>query len=42
MTYDSEFGSHVTLYKNRIKQVIDEALNEHLILTLHLRTAFVS
>jgi len=29
MTYDSEFGSHVTLYKNRIKQVIDEALNEH-------------
>lgn len=29
MTYDSEFGSHVTLYKNRIKQVIDEALKEH-------------
>ncbi|EKN3731544.1 TPA: inovirus Gp2 family protein [Yersinia enterocolitica] len=29
MTYDSEFGSHVTLYQNRIKQVIDESLNEH-------------
>ncbi len=30
MTYDSEFGSHVSLYRDRIKQVIDDSLNEHL------------
>jgi hypothetical protein len=29
MTYDSEFGSHVSLYRDRIKQVIDDSLNEH-------------
>lgn len=29
MTYDSEFGSHVSLYRDRIQQVIDDSLNEH-------------
>ncbi len=29
MTYNSEFGSHVSLYRDRIKQVIDDSLNEH-------------
>jgi hypothetical protein len=29
MTYDSEFGSHISLYRDRIKQVIDDSLNEH-------------
>ncbi|WP_312285219.1 inovirus Gp2 family protein [Yokenella regensburgei] len=29
MTYDSEFGSHVSLYRDRIKQVIDDSLNEY-------------
>ncbi|NBJ29686.1 inovirus Gp2 family protein [Citrobacter sp. DNRA3] len=29
MTYDSEFGSHISLYRDRIKQVIDNSLNEH-------------
>lgn len=29
MTYDSEFGSHVSLYRDRIKQVIDDSLKEY-------------
>ena len=29
MTYDSEFGSHISLYRDRIKQVIEDSLNEH-------------
>ncbi len=29
MTYDSEFGSHISLYRDKIKQVIEDSLNEH-------------